>query len=90
MGRGGGVGESGDSDTGGSQGLSLYQCPSCGKDTGSTAALYRHVDGRCPAQLGETMVVFRSKFRAKKDRVRYHQRLEEMRAQARHKVSESF
>ena len=55
-----------------------------------TAALYRHVDGRCLAQLGETMVVFRSKFRAKKDRVRYHQRLEEMRAQARHKVSESF
>ena len=78
---------SGEGRAGGGQGL--HMCRYCGEDTGSTSALYRHVNVRCLARLGETMTQFKKKFRADQGKMRYRQRLEEMRVQARHKVSES-
>ena len=73
----------------GGGGQDLHQCRSCGEDCGTTTGLYRHVAVRCLSQLGESMEEFRRKFRAEKDRVRYGQRLEEMRAKKQQKVSES-
>ena len=73
----------------GGGGQDLFQCRSCGLDTGTTTALYRHVAVRCLNQMGETMEQFRRKLRAQKDRVRYVQHLEERRAPVRGKVSPS-
>ena len=64
-------------------GHGLHVCHSCGEDTGSTTALFRHVEFRCLAMLGESMNEFRRKFRAERDRVRYRQQIVERRARAR-------
>lgn len=73
--------DNGEERAGGGQ--DLHVCRSCGEDTGSTTALYRHVEFRCLARLGETKHEFRRKFRAERDRVRYQQQIVERRSKAR-------
>ena len=81
-GRRGGAG--GEGRAGGGHDLRLYHCPTCGLDTKSSVALYRHVALRC---LTTTMEEFKRRHKLRGQAVRYREQEEQRRVQARGKVT---
>ena len=74
---------------GGGKDLSHFQCPTCGEDTGSLAALYMQVARQCLARLGETMEEYKRKHKLQQKHLRYLEQGEERWTQAWQQVSHS-